>query len=476
MKRILLAFWLFTLIIGSLSAQDLNQAQRFIKVGGTLREARQFAEAERYLMKGKEIVERLNNRYWIAVAYENLGLLNRDRKDNNNALIYLRRANDIYQSIGSQTSYSVIKQILSGFKNETNDTYAGIEIGSKGVKLSIIAVKYATDGKLQFVVEKADDIITDAVKGSEESFTNTARAVKIYLDTLLTRRRISRDHVFIVASSGLSNGLRKIQEDLKSNELDQKINQLKNKIMGEIANAWQQPIEFLSPRREAELTVRGTIPNPEWNTTATLDIGSGNTKGGFYVLDEFSFVDFLGTVTFSKMVEKEQVQPISYGEACKTLMDKSVKKEYISTQLGQFPEFYNREKIFLLGGIVYALTTYLHPEQIFDKEVALTYNEVKNFRDRLINEYAQATTPSLANIDDSKVLEKANKELIKLREKTFKPNELIAGTTLLLGVMEELRKLDSSKKFIFNREGYVGWISGYILNAIEQEYKQKKEG
>ncbi|GAB3515476.1 exopolyphosphatase [Emticicia fontis] len=443
-------------------------------MGNTLREAKQFTEAERYLTRGRETVEKLNNRYWMAVAYENLGLLSRDKKDINNALIYLRRSSDIYQSIGSQTSYTVIKQILSGLKNETSDLYGGIEIGSKGVKLSIIAVKYGADGKLQFVIEKADDTITDAVKGTDEGFSATAKAVKTYLDTLMTRRKLSKDHIFIVASSGVSNGLRKMQEDAKSNDLNLKINALKAKVENEIRPQWSQPVEFLNAKAESELTVRGTLPSTEWSTTATLDIGSGNTKGGFYVLDDFKYVDFLGTVTFSKMVEKNQ-NGKSYGEACKTIMDEGVKEQYITSQLGQYPEFYNREKIYVLGGIVFAVTTYLHPEQILNKEVSLTYNEVKQFRERLINDYVKATTPSLTHIDDTKVIEKANKEITKLREKTFKQNELIAGTTLLLGIMEDLRKEDEAKKFVFNREGYVGWISGYIVKAIEKDLKQKKE-
>ncbi|HEY1056846.1 MAG TPA: tetratricopeptide repeat protein [Emticicia sp.] len=476
MRRKLCLLLVFVFAIFNSIAQDLNMALRYIKVGNTLREAKQFTEAERYLSRGREAVEKLNNRYWMAVAYENLGLLSRDKKDVNNALIYLRKSSDIYQSIGSQTSYTVIKQILSGLKNETSDLYGGVEIGSKGVKLSIIAVKYGADGKLQFVVEKADDTITDAVKGTEVAFNATAKAVKMYLDTLLTRRKLPKDHIFVVASSGVSNGLRKLQQDQGLNEKswDIKKNDLKTKIENEIRSLWSQPVEFLNAKTESELTVRGTLPSTEWSTTATLDIGSGNTKGGFYVLDDFKYVDFLGTVTYSQMVEKNQ-NGKSYADACKAVMEDGVKEYHISSQLGQYPEFYNREKIYLMGGVVFAVTTYLHPEQILNKEVSLTYNEVKQFRERLIDDYAKATTPSLTHMDDKKAVEKANKEITRLREKTFKQNELIAGTTLLLGIMEDLRKEDEAKKFVFNREGYVGWISGYIVKAIEKDLKQKKE-
>lgn len=457
-----------------LVAQDISQAQRYIKVGNTLREAKQFSLAEEYLLKGKTAVEKLKNNYWTAVALENLGLLYRDKRDNNQAVMYFRQASKIYQSVGSNTSAKFVTQVVSGIRGEISDLYGGIEIGSKGVKLSLVSVQFTPTGKMKFAIEKSDDIITDAIKGTDESFKATSLAVKVYLDTLLNRRKLAKDHIFIVASSGLGNGLRKIQQEAGSSDENLKMNKLKEMIHTTLGTNWGQPVEFINAKTESELTVKGTLEETEWNTTATLDIGSGNTKGGFFVYQNFKYVDFIGTATFTSMVEKEQKSK-SFADACKFVMEDNVQSNQISSQIGQHPEFYTRDKIYLLGGIVYAITTYLHPEQIFDTEVPLTYNEVKQFRERAIADYRAVTSPSLTHIDNDKIIAKANKEIAKLREKTFTQNQIIAGSTLLLGIMEELRKQDTAKKFIFNREGYIGWISGYIVTAIENEYKQKKE-
>lgn len=462
LQKLIILFLFMVLCQFKSSCQDLYQALRYIKVGNTLRETKQFSESESYLMKGKTIVENLKNTYWTAVVNENLGLLNRDKQDFNNATLYLKKALGLYKIVGSATSALVISQILSGINNVTNDVYAGIEIASKGVKLSIIEVKYSPTGEIIYSVLKADDVTTNAIEGTDIAFDLTIKTAKTYLDTLSLRRKIPADHIFIVGSSGLSNGLK--------NMGDNKLGKLQTRLQAEL----NQPITFITSSKEAELTIRGTLPSSEWNQITVLDIGSGNTKGGYYNDSEFKYIDMLGVSTFTQRIEKAKGNK-SFADVCKTIYDDEIKDDLVRSQFAQLPAYQTRNKCYLMGGIVYALTTYLHPGQFNDKQVTFTYNEAKRFRDMAVSDYAKLTNPILTDIDDEKLSKKVQKSIKKLKDETFNQNQLIAGSTLLLGMMEEIKKSDSNKTFVFHRDGYIGWISGVIKDAVEEKYRKNKE-
>ena len=79
MKKLFLTLFMsiFVWITGFAQAQDLNSALKFIKAGNTLREVKQYDQAEEYLNKALNIL-RNKEKYWEAVAYENLGFLYRD--------------------------------------------------------------------------------------------------------------------------------------------------------------------------------------------------------------------------------------------------------------------------------------------------------------------------------------------------------------------------------------------------------------
>lgn len=461
-QKLIIPFLLMVLCQFKSSSQDLNQALRYIKVGNTLREAKQFSESESYLMKGKTIVENLKNTYWTAVVNENIGLLNRDKQDFNNANFYFRKALGLYKVVGSTTSAMVINQILSGINNVTNDVYAGIEIASKGVKLSIIEVKYSPSGESQYSIVKADDITTNAIEATETAFDATVKAAKSYLDTLTIRRKIPLDHILVKGSSGLSNGLK----NMGDNKLE--------KLQTRLQTALNKPVEFITSAKEAELTIRGTLPRSEWTQITMLDIGSGNTKGGYFNETEFKYIDMLGVSTFTQRIEKGKKNK-SFADACKSIYEDEIKDDLVRSQFAQLPAYQTRNKCYFMGGIVFALTTYLHPGQFNNKQVAFTYNEVKRFRDMAIGDYAKLTNPNLSDIDDEKLFKKVQQSVKKLREETFNQNQLIAGATLLLGMMEEIRKNDSNKTFAFHRDGYIGWISGVIHDEIEERYKKSKE-
>jgi hypothetical protein len=88
---------------------------RYLKLGNTYREARQYALAQSYLRYGLDIVRARGSRYWEAVGNEYAGLVFRDMGDNLTALDYMRQAEYLYRSVLSpmrtETSIDAIRKM-----------------------------------------------------------------------------------------------------------------------------------------------------------------------------------------------------------------------------------------------------------------------------------------------------------------------------------------------------------------------------
>lgn len=123
-----------------------NLAVRQIKIGNTYRETNQYKEAERLLLSGLTSIRQQKDKYWEAVACENLGLLYRDMEDSLQAIRYIDTAQKIYQQLSLDGSRIAMQQLSESIK-KIADSYAGIDIGSTGVKLSIVQVTLGREGR-----------------------------------------------------------------------------------------------------------------------------------------------------------------------------------------------------------------------------------------------------------------------------------------------------------------------------------------
>ncbi len=93
-----------------------NLGVRYLKLGNSYREARNFDLAQTYLKRGLDMV-RNRNAYWEATGYEYLGLLYRDMGDRQMALEYLRTAASLYDRVvtmrNNQGSDEVLRSIIA---------------------------------------------------------------------------------------------------------------------------------------------------------------------------------------------------------------------------------------------------------------------------------------------------------------------------------------------------------------------------
>ena len=93
-----------------------NLGIRYLKLGNSYREARNYDLAQSYLRRGLDMV-RNRNTYWEAAGYEYLGLLYRDLGDRQLALEYLRTAASLYDRVinmrDNQGSNDVLRSVIA---------------------------------------------------------------------------------------------------------------------------------------------------------------------------------------------------------------------------------------------------------------------------------------------------------------------------------------------------------------------------
>ena len=178
-----------------------------------------------------------------------------------------------------------------------NTLYGGIEIGNKGIKITIIDLKNAEkrDFKIKdFWTENTgiDKPINENGILTINGINEVGNVVNKHYKKLLNDFKILDSHIFIVASSGIAMSR-------NTNELVAKIKQLTNK-----------NLDVLLPEMEAKLLFEGSVPSNLIENALVINIGSGNTNGGYLKKMESNNTLFepirleLGTLTLTEKILK----------------------------------------------------------------------------------------------------------------------------------------------------------------------------
>ncbi len=454
----------FFFLFGSLMAQDLTTAQKWIKAGNSLREAHLYQQSENYLLKGIKAVRQLQNKYWEAVASEYIGLLYYNTEDVALANQYFNNALRLYQSQKMQLSASALKTIMNDRDITTVNTwqlYGGIDIGSKGVKYSIIKVR-RREGHFSFVYLRDGSKNTQIIDFTPEAVQETCDAVKVFLDTITNYSGgIKPENIFIAVSSGVKQEADKAlgREDA-----------IKLALTKAVPN-YKKTIELLDVCTEGELTIKGVVPSDYLYSSSLVDIGSGNTKGGYRMKDTKATECFSlpwGTATLSKRVSGMTVPKIQ------KFFNDSVNSRII-TEIARKPGLTNRKYTFFVGGIFWAMCNYLYPGKIKEDFTEVTAQDVDRYVNAAINNYEALIKPDLSAITDITELEEANKQVERTRT-TFTQDDIIAGAMMVKSILYEIQRSGIKEKhFLFSRYAYVGWISGYIVQKVDDDFSKMSD-
>lgn len=364
-------------------------------------------------------------------------------------------------------SFLGIAQPNFNLKLKNSAVFAGIEVGSKGVKMSILEIGKNIQKENIFNILKDTSLNTDFISFTPSSFSTTLNSFYNLYNTAITEYKIPASSIYTVVSSGV-----KIQAQ-KANKNDW-ITKLADSFRIKINDPSRQ-VAVIDVTEEARLSHLGIVPNERRYNTFLIDIGSGNTKGGFFpngnTNDLKLFQLTWGTKSVANATEKrifEDKSMLTFNRNLYRVLAGDAFSEIVYAV--NVSNAYNMsDYIAFSGGIAWSAATLMFPELIENPVVPVTYNDMLKFSERLLNNYASISDNAITNaINDKSADKQTISNEVKRVNQVFDQKSLMAGTGLLLNIMRQFEGVYEKKQFYLVKNGQVGWISAYVNQHLSQ--------
>ncbi|MNX39412.1 hypothetical protein D3C86_697720 [compost metagenome] len=330
--------------------------------------------------------------------------------------------------------------------------YAGIEIGRRAIKVSVLDVnniRKADYDILYFATERFSfaDHITANGELTQEDIDKASITVVTQLKKIKTDFKLLEENIFIVAAPVFASA--------------RNIDVLKNKI----TSLTRKNLDILNVNEEPKTLVKGAIPPVDYANAFLLDIGAQTTKGGYIDELEDDKLEFIpleldfGTMTLTDAVQKtvanqNQANDMSVYQE-KSFDFNSVLRKKIKDLLDKNPLLLKKDKIYLSGGAVWAFATLYYNENIKEHYVSLNMEDVLNYDAILKNNFTKFTT-----------LAKTNKEAARVLS-TYDQKYLISANNILVSLLESIPNLET-KKIYFVKDGQTIWLISHIADRSKK--------
>ena len=351
----------------------------------------------------------------------------------------------------------------AGFKLKfkRSAVYAGIEVGSKGVKISLLEIGKNAQNTGTFNLLKDSSVNTDFISFSPSTFTATLQALTGLYNWAAGQNKIAPENIYTVVSSGV-----KVQAE-KENKLGW-VQNLADSFRKKI-NEPGRTVDLVDVVDEARLSHIGIVPEAKRYSTFLIDIGSGNTKGGYFpngnTKDLKLFQLTWGTKSISNGTEKrmdEDKSLLNFNKQLYRVLEGSANQEIIYA-VNVSGAYNMSDNIAFSGGIAWSVASLIFPELLDNAVVPVTYDEVLKFSQQLYSNYPAYMPAAIVNKITNKNIDKIPvAEEIKKVHKVFDQRSLMAGTGLLLKIMRQFEGVYERKQFFLVKSGQVGWISAYV--------------
>jgi hypothetical protein len=342
----------------------------------------------------------------------------------------------------------------------------GIEVGSKGVNMSVVEISKSPQTTCNFNILKDSTFNTDFIAFTQTSFDNTLATLTSFYNLVNTEFKIPSKRIFTVIGSGV-----KMQA-----EKDGKQEWIANLITGFQKNINEpgRKVDVVDVMQEARLSHLGIVPNSKRYNTFLIDIGSGNAKGGYFPYgntNEFRLfqVNF-GTRSTFQAAEKtlgDDPSIFNYKRQLNRVLDNAENGEIIYAV--NVSGAYNlSDNIVCSGGIAWSIATLIYPELVNNSVIPVTYEDVEKFSNTLYANF-KAVTPDelIKRITDPSLDKEAIFKELKRVHGVFDQKQLMAGTGLMLKIMRQFKSIYETKQFFMVKTGQVGWISAYVDEVVE---------
>jgi exopolyphosphatase/pppGpp-phosphohydrolase len=330
--------------------------------------------------------------------------------------------------------------------------YAGIEIGSKGIKMSVIEVnkiKKADYNVKSYWSENVGIAKGISIDGNliKEDIDKAAEVVVKNYNKIKTEFNVIENNIFIVGSSGVAMAK-------NTKELVDKIKTTLNRDM-----------EFIDAQTEGKMLLKGCIPPVEYDNSMVLDIGGGNTKGGYVdVKNDDNFVFFplvlnYGTITLTEAVNKKTLRPdiAEYNEQAFEFLPEL--RDQVSKMYGTSKVALEKNRVYFSGGAVWAFYT------LYNGAAKENFNRF-NLEDVIYNDAVLKN-----NFGKYEEMAKNDPEVAKVL-KTYSQKYLISASNILMVCLEAIPNINN-KKLFFAKEGQIAWLVSYVVdrsNRIKKIY------
>lgn len=337
--------------------------------------------------------------------------------------------------------------------SQVENYYAGIEISAKSLKITVLELVDIKKGTYNVIDTWSENVNIGkniSISGilDPKDIASTTLALKENYERVKIEKSVDASRIYVVISSGVS--IAKNTEDL--------------------VNAIQTSLSItpktITVDEETKLLLQGSLPPDEMDESILLDIGGGNTRGGFLtklkVKDSYFYSPITlkyGTVTLTEKIKNSVKNKDDYNEYIKatSLYNDTINKTFKDI-LKTNKLFQIKDKLSLSGGAVWALATLTKPKievEVKDKKlVTFTLQDVKNYHLDLITNFSKFEKIAETNEDAKKVLN------------TYSQLYLISGNSILLAFLNSIDKIDD-KTMVFQDQGYVAWLKAYILENVK---------
>ncbi|EJL62642.1 Ppx/GppA phosphatase family protein [Flavobacterium sp. CF136] len=338
--------------------------------------------------------------------------------------------------------------LLISFTVNSQTLYGGIEIGSKGIKMTIINVKNAKKGLYEIKESWTENagIATGISINGNLAQSDMEIATDIVLKNykiMLEHSKIKNENIFIVASSGV--GMAKNTDEL----------------VAIIKAKTDKDLPIITSQQEGKMLLEGCIPPKKYLNSMILDIGSGNTKGGYVnAFNGGNNIFFplslnIGTVTLTEKINKKE-KKISITE----FNERSF--EYLPVLRNDFAKMYaggaeslKKENVYLSGGAVWAFYTLFNEgKPPLENFTLINFEDIITNKNVIENNFSKIKALSITNTEVKKVIE------------VYTQEQLISANNILISLLENIPNIQN-KKIYFAKQGQVAWLISYITNKAK---------
>jgi hypothetical protein len=345
-------------------------------------------------------------------------------------------------------------------KYSNSSIFTGIEVGSKGVKMSVVEIGKNAQSSGAFNILKDTSVNTDFISFSDPTFQATLNGLYGLYSTATKEYNIPSKRVFTVVSSGVKM---QAEKDDKTRWIQNLVDSFRTKIKEP-----QRQVEVVDVMTEAMLSHLGIVPEARRYTTFLIDIGSGNTKGGFFPDGNTKTFRLFqlnwGTKSVANATEKrleEDNSLINYNKQLYRVLQGAENSEIIYA-VNASSAYPLSDNVAVSGGIAWAVATLLRPDMWENTIVPLTFDELVKFTEKLYSNYASLSDVALTRtITDSSLKKSVSKEIRRVHS-VFDQKSLMAGAGLLLKIMRQFSSAYETKQFYLVKNGQVGWVSAYV--------------